>query len=361
MLKPGKSPQAALTARLQHLVDSGRVAGLQVVVINKNSIAYQHAFGVRSQEPPHPLNDSTVLYAASLTKVVAAYTLLRMADAGVIDIDKPVYRYLKQPIGQYEKWRDLAHDTVAFQQITLRMLLAHTSGMPILRYIYGNKLDLIAKPGSRFYYSNEGMNFAGFVAEEHTGQTFDKLARQYTLAPLGMRHTSLVWDTAFDHNYGLGFKEDGSVYGISKRSNARAAGSMVTTASDYARFVLQLMKREGLTKSRYEDMLQPQIPIISRRGFGPERDTLSTEPARLHMAWGLGVGLFQSPQGKAFYHGGHDEANQNFFIAYPDQQLAVVLLSNSANFEPVAGEILKATIGDRYAPLWWFGYFDKNP
>jgi len=351
-----KVSTAFIEKKINHILDTGHVTGLQLVIIENNQIAYQHSFGLKDVAKQAPLNDSTEMYAASLTKPVSAYITLSLVDKGVIDLDKPIHLYLKQPIGSYEKWKDLAADTASFNKITLRMLLSHSSGLPVLRGMYHDKVNLIAKPGEKFYYSNEGMNLLGFVIEEYTGKKLDMLAREFVFDPLNMPHSGMLWQPAFERNYSLAYFEDGKVYGSERRTSTRAAGSMTTTATDYAHFVIQLMQRKGLNADLYAQMLKPQIHITSKKGFGPERDSTTHMYDGIQLAWGLGAGLFQSTVGPAIFHTGHGDANQNYFVAYPDKGIAIVLLSNSANFEHTAKEILKVCIGDSYSPLKWLSY-----
>ena len=345
-----------LQKRLAHLVDSAKLAGLQVAIINQDKIAWTSSFGYKDIENQNRLNDSTVMYAASLTKPVCAYIFLRLVDRGIFNLDKPVQAYLKKPVGEYEKWKDLAADTASFNQITPRMLLCHSSGLPVLRFLYNNKVNLIAKPGEKFYYSNEGINLLGVMIEEYVGKPLEVIAREEVFGPLQMPYTSMVWEKAFENNFSFAYFKDGKKYGSERRQSSRAAGSMTTTATDYAAFMINLMKQKGLSKTSFKQMLSLQIPVTSKRGFGPLKDSLTTENDAIKLAWGLGIGLFQSPYGKGFFHTGHGEANQNYAVAFPEKGIAVVLLSNSENFESISALIAKACIGDSYSPFKWLGH-----
>ncbi|MEE1945835.1 serine hydrolase domain-containing protein [Pedobacter sp. KR3-3] len=348
----------ALQKRLAYLVDSAKLAGLQVAIVNHNKIVWASSFGYKDVESQKSLNDSTVMYAASLTKPVSAYVFLRLADRGIFNLDKPIHFYLKKPIGEYEKWKDLAEDTTSFNRITPRMLLAHSAGLPVLRQLYGNKTSLIAKPGEKFYYSNEGLNLLGFMIEEYTGKPLEVIAREEVFGPLQMSRTSMVWEKPFESNFSYAYFKDGKKYGSERRQSSRAAGSMSTTATDYARFMLNLMTQKGLKQASFKQMLSPQIAVSSQRGFGALKDSLTHENDAIKLAWGLGVGLFQSPYGQAFFHTGHGEANQNYAVAFPDKGIAVILFSNSENFESVGPQIVQACIGDSYSPFRWLGYLD---
>lgn len=345
-----------LTKRLNHLLDSAKVTGLQVVIINNKRPAWSKSFGFKDVENQMSLNDSTVMYAASLTKAVFGYLFMRLVDQGILDLDKPICDYLKLPISQYPKWKQLGEDTASFNRITPRMILSHSSGMPVLRSVYEGKLRLIANPGEKFYYSNEGMNFLGFVVEEYTGKSLRELTNDQVFGPLQMNHTSMVWEPSFEKNFSYAYFKDGKKYGSERRESTRAAGSMTTTATDYAKFVTNLMNRKGLSKKAYDQMLSAQILVKSKRGFGPLKDTLTTDNDRIQLAWGIGIGLFKSADGPAFFHTGRGDANVNYMVAYPGKGIAVVLLSNSENYERVYAEILEACIGDKSSPLAWLGH-----
>jgi CubicO group peptidase (beta-lactamase class C family) len=355
----GKTKSAIfITQQLNHIVDNARITGLQVAIINDNQTVWTKSFGLKDTEKQLKLDDNTEMYAASLTKVVSAYLFLRLVDKGTFNLDTPVKRYLKMPIGSYPKWKDLADDTVAFSQITPRMLLSHSSGMPVLRAIYNNSVKLIARPGEKFYYSNEGMNLLGFMIEEYTGRRMEVLAREEIFGPLQMTHTSMIWETAFEKNFSSAYFKDGKKYGSERRETSKAAGSMTTTAADYAKFVINLMNRKGLSEKLYDQMLSPQIRVRSKRGFGPLKDSLTIDNDPITLSWGLGTGLFKTPYGPAFFHSGHGDANQNYFVAFPAKGIAVVLMSNSENFEHASYLILNACIGDQDSPLLWLGHRD---
>jgi len=344
-----------LTARLTWVVDSAQVTGLSVLVLDRRRVAYEQYFGTKDRRTGEPLDPETVSYAASLTKPVTAYLFLRLVDRGIMALDTPVYRYLKRPIAAYEKWQDLAQDP-AFRRITARMLLSHSSGLPILRELYAPRLATIAPPGTRFFYSNEGFNLLGLVLEERTGLALQPLAERELFGPLRMAHTSFVWQPRFAANRAVAHDQAGEVLGYQQRLSARGAGSLVTTPRDYATFLGHVLARKGLSRRLYRQVFAPQMAITSPRGWGPRRDSTARLPDPQRKAWGLGWGLFTSHYGRAFWHGGHADGWQNFCVAYPRKKLALILLSNSDNFEPVADQVLRACLGDADAPLEWSGF-----
>lgn len=347
-----------LTPEIQQIVENAKITGLAVVIINDNQIVYQNSFGAADKSTNRKNNQDTVFYAASFTKPLFAYAFLQLVEKKVFDLDKPVYTYLKKPIGEYEKWKDLAGEK-DFRRVTARMILSHSSGLPILRQLYNDKLSIIAQPTTRFYYSNEAINLLGFVVEEHTNRKLEDIVRETVFEPLGMKRSGMIWRASFDDNFAFGYDKNEKLVGAQKRTSSRAAGSMVTTARDYAQFVLAMLKQEGLSKKSFKQMLTAQIAVESERGFGPLRDRFNDQFKNIKLSWGLGWGLFESKDGPAFFHSGHTDGWQNYSVVYPKKKIAVILMSNSDNFESVADRILNLAIKDTASPLEWYGYFDK--
>ncbi len=345
-----------LDAVIGQTMVKARITGLSVVVINDAKIKYAKTSGVKNRQGGDKFTPESILYAASFTKPLFAYAFLKMVERGMFDLDKPLHVYLKKPIADYPKWADLAEHK-EFERITARMILSHSSGLPILRQLYGGRLTLISEPGKRFYYSNEAINFLGFVVEEYTGHDLESVIEEFVFKPLHMNKSGMIWNKEFEKDYAVGHDTFEKVIGAEKRTSARAAGSMVTTASDYAKFVLAILKSEGLSNSTFREMLTPQIRVTSERGFGPLRDKFNPENnSSIGLAWGLGWGLFTNASGKAFFHSGHSEGWQNFCVGFPKQKLAVILMSNSDNFEIAAEKLLTASIGRTELPLGWLGF-----
>jgi CubicO group peptidase (beta-lactamase class C family) len=350
---------------IQQAIEKANVAGLSVAIINDGRIAYTHAFGYRDKAAAIPFDTQTVTGAASLSKTVFAYLVMLLAEEGVIDLDKPLWEYLPKPLPDYPAYADLAGDE-RYKQITARMVLSHSTGFPNWRWLEPDgRLKFLFAPGSRYCYSGEGIALLQMIVEQVTGRDLETLAREKVFAPLGMTHTSYVWQRAFEGKVA----EPHDVFGrtqrlaqfLRRRSRADAAGSMVTTAEDYASLLAAIMNASGQRKATMDEMLRPQIAISSEQMFGPGAWVDTNRTRGIGLAWGLGWGRFESAPGRAFFHTGHDAGYQNYTVTYPDKGIGIVLLSNSDNFESVAAEILRATIGDVFTPFDWLGYFAFAP
>ena len=341
-----------LTITIQSIVDTGRIAGLSVAIIQDNQMIYNNSFGFKNLEKQEKMDTNTVIYAGSFTKPFFSTLFLQLVDKGILELDKPIVQYVKKPIEIYPKWQTLAHEK-DLNKITARMILSHSSGMPIMRYIYGDSLYLIAKPGEKFYYSNEGFNFLGFVVEEWTDKKLDDWAKELIFEPLGMHHSGLVWHPEFKANHATGHDPEGKVLGVQVKENAKGAGSLVTTTSDYGKFLTALFQKQLLSKTLSNEMLKPQIKVTSYRGFGPLRDSISNRFSAMNLSWSLGMKCFDTPHGKAYAHGCHLDGWQSYWVVYPQKNTMLILMSNSDNMEKNVYDLLEKTIGDVYSPMEW--------
>ncbi|MDB4911352.1 MAG: serine hydrolase, partial [Gemmatimonadetes bacterium] len=299
----------ALESIVETAMTRARVPALALAVINDGKIAYMAGFGYRDVERRLPLTDTTVMYAASLTKAMFAHLAMQLADDGTIALDTPIASYLPKPLPSYEKYADLSGDA-RWKRITPRMLLSHTSGLPNWRFVNADgKLDLKFDPGAQYSYSGEGINLLQFIIEQRTGKDVGDLMRARVFERFGMLHTSMTWQPSLQSELAFGYDSAGQSVGHNKRASARAAGSADTDLADMARFIQGVLRGDGLSDSSRRAMLAPQIRIRTLHEFPtPSFDTTSRDDA-IGLSYGLGWGLFDSPHGLAFFKEGHDDVS----------------------------------------------------
>lgn len=352
---------AEFEASVSGALEKAGVAGLSCAVINDSAIVYLKAFGRRDASAGTLNDEETNFAAASFSKTVFAYLVMLLAEDGIVDLDAPVQAYLGGPLHEHPAYADLEGDELA-GRITARVVLAHTTGFPNWRFLTEDgRLSIMFDPGSRFSYSGEGFGLLQKVVESVTGQGLEELARTRVFAPLGMERTSYVWQEMYEPNFAAPHDEFMRPRRVNRRREADAAGSMQTTAADYARFLVAIMNAGALGKASVEAMLEPQILIQSERMFGAGAQNDTGEYADIRLAWSLGWGRFDSEHGRAFFHTGHDFGFQNYTVTYLDKGVGIVLLSNSDNFESVAREIVEAALGDDRSPFDWLGYPRFDP
>jgi len=369
-LLDGRSvPAAELQAFIERTIEKADAAGLSCAIINDGWVVYRKAFGDRNNSTGARNDEETVFAAASFSKPVFAYLVMLLAEEGVIDLDKPLYEYLAGPLYEYPTYADLESDE-RYKLITARTVLSHSTGFPNLRFLEPDgRLKFLFSPGERHSYSGEGISMLQMVIEEMTGQDLETLAQAKIFQPLGMTHSSYVWQAAYEGHTACPHDEFGRPRGLSiqqlqqlQGNKPVAGGSMATTAGDYARFIsLGILNVEGKRKSTVDEMLRPQIAIHYKNMFGPGAWQETDQYQDIRLAWGLGWGRFDTPYGRAFFHTGHGFGWQNYTVTYADKGIGIVLLGNSDNTESVIHEILEAAIGDVYTPCVWLGYEPFDP
>jgi hypothetical protein len=114
-------------------------------------------------------------------------------------------------------------------------------------------------------------------------------------------------------------------------------------------------------QKRYEQMIAPQIRIKSVQQFGPNAFVDTDENDSIQLSYGLGVGLYETPYGKAFFKEGHLEGWQHYAVGFPRQGTALILMSNSDNAEGTFKYLIELCLANPYTPWYWEHYipFDK--
>ena len=348
---------ADIDRTVQTLMDSARVPGLAVALLENNKVRYLRTYGYRNLATQAPLEAQTAMYGASLSKAVFAYLVMQLVQEKRLDLDRPLAKYLPRPLPEYDAYRDLAGDA-RWPKLTARMALAHTTGLPNWRWIAPDKkLRFQFEPGARYGYSGEGLQLLQLVVETITGQTLVQLSEARVFGPLHMGRTSYVWQPAFEANYALGYDEQGQPLEKRRRSKAGAAGSLETTPADYAAFLAAVMQGQGLTPAVKREMTRRQVAIPFRAQFGPLATVAAPDSNRaIRLGYGLGWGTFESPYGPAYFKEGHDDGWENHSVVFADRRVGLLLLGNSSNADKIFKALLERLLGDRATPWQWENY-----
>src|SRR5215467_468183 len=138
-------PVARLETEVPRLMREADIPGMSITLIRGGKIAWHGNFGVKNAKSAQPIDDDTVFEAASLSKPVFAYAVLKLVEQGKLGLDVPLTSYLPKPY--------IADDRL--KEITARFVLSHRTGFPNWRG-EGNPLTIHFTPGERFSYSGEG-------------------------------------------------------------------------------------------------------------------------------------------------------------------------------------------------------------
>jgi CubicO group peptidase (beta-lactamase class C family) len=351
------SPSQIDTA-VARLMGATHVTGVGIAVWNEGKVVYLKTYGQRNTEKHLPLTPDSVMTAASLSKPAFGTMVMQLVHEHVIQLDKPVYEYLPKPLPAYPGYKDLTDDP-RYKQITMRMLLDHTSGFPNWRrFTDDKKLRIYFSPGTRFAYSGEGIALAQMVVETVTKKSVTALMNEHIFEPLGMARTSMIWEERFDGDYADGYDEQGKFLGPERRRESDAAGSMQTTLHDYARFVQAVLSGAIHDEQERKLMLSPQIEITSKHEF-PSLSTETTKENRaIRLSYGLGWGFYRTQYGEAFFKEGHDDAGgwRHYVVCFDQPKVGMLIMTNSANGEDIYSGLLEQVLGDTFTPLEWEGF-----
>lgn len=292
--------------------------GLSIAVINDGQIVYHRTLGVKHAETREPVSDQTLFEAASVTKSVFAYFVMRTVEMGLLNLDMPLHEYLPN--------YDLDHDD-RYKQITARMVLSHQTGMPNWRFENkGQYLNLRFDPGSGFSYSGEGYEYLANVIAHLQGGTrkeLDNLFNEVVFDFLKMENASFVWDESMKVH-----KAHGHNGGV---ANTRyepvlpwVAGGIHTEAVSFGKFIVALMEEKGLSEASVRELLKNQVTIPRIHLFA---DRFGLD------AWGLGFGIEDTPYGRAYSHGGNNGDFQSHFEFFKEKKIGYVFFTNCAQGE----------------------------
>ncbi len=349
-----------IDATVTRLMRAAKVTGVGLAILNDRKIVYLKSYGFRDKEKALPLTPDSVMSGASLTKVAFADMVMQLVQEHRLELDKPVYQYFPKPLPEYPEYKDLAGDD-RYKKITSRMLLSHTSGFPNWRWLTDDKkLTIYFEPGSRFAYSGEGLALLQLAVEAVMNKPLGDLMRERVFQPMGMDRTSMVWEQTFEDNYANGYDEEERSLGPQRQKRAVAAGSMLTTPRDFARFIQGVMNGAGLRTETRETMLSPQIQILSKHEFPPLSAETTDENKSIRLSYGLGWGLYWTPHGKAFFKEGHDDGWRNYTVCFDNAKTGILIMTNSSNGEGIYKELLETLLKNSYTPIEWEGFTPYN-
>src|SRR5581483_5502592 len=339
VIKGRPDPGMSLADQMSRL----HVPGVSIAVIHDKRIEWSKGYGVARLGGP-PVSASTLFGAASMSKPVTAMAVLRLVQEGKIDLDADVNTYLKS-------WKIPANEYTKDHPVTVRELLSHTSGIgthngmiydpdkgvPSILEILDGKPPATTppvrvewEPGKKYAYANGGYLILELLITDLTGKSFAEAMRELVLAPIGMDHSTFqaplspakaaTAATAYDEGGASGTAPSHFV-----EPNA-AAGGLWTTATDYAKFVIELEKEYAGESHRVLDQKMAMMMVTA--GMGPSES----------IRWGLGVRV--GPPHIYFEHGG-SAVYQSDMVGYPAGD-GVVVLTNGGGGGSLSDQIVRS-------------------
>lgn len=322
------------------LMKKGGVPGMSIALIRGGSTTWVHGFGVKDTKTGEPVTTETVFEAASLSKPLFTYGVLKLVDQGKLGLDVPLTTYLTKPYTDGGE---------GLGKITARIVLSHRTGFPNWRGSDG-LLPIYFTPGERFSYSGEGYIYLQRVVEQITGKPLNEYMTEAIFKPLGMTGSSYIWRPNFDSLTATGYDAKGVPNDLWKPKEAGAASTLNTTARDYALFVDAILNGKGLSPSTLHEMETPQIALDPNCRICIKQE--SKELSK-NLFWGLGWGIQRTDGSIALWHWGDNGVFKAFVMADPAAKSGVVMFANGENALDIAKPIIDTAMDtDSLAFAW---------
>ena len=206
-------PPKTIVRAVQPFVDSNTLAGAVMLVESRDKVLSLEAEGWLDIARRKPMRTDALFWIASQSKSMTAAALMMLVDEGRVNLDDPVEKYLPEFKGQMlavEQDADHVLLRKPVHPITVREILSHTSGLPFSSPMEQPTLDglplrdavrsyamvpLQFPPGTKYQYSNAGINTAGRIIEVVSGTPYEQFMEERLFKPLGMKDTTF-WPSA---------------------------------------------------------------------------------------------------------------------------------------------------------------------
>lgn len=327
---PDKDLIAELQQSIPQLMQEFSVPGLSVALIKDAKISFSRGFGVRSVDTKELVNTETIFEAASLSKPVFAYAALKLCDRGLLKLDEPLSNYLPEPY---------IADDPRIKLVTMRHVLTHTPGFPNWRR--NANLNFIHNPGEKFSYSGEGFVYLQAVVEQITKQPLQEYIKREIFEPFAMPASDYIWREAYNSVTAFGHDPQGKASEKMKPARANAAASLHATATEYAKFIVEIIRQNAqnpshLSKKIKDEMLKPQVKV---------NDSL---------AWGLGWGIQQPKTEESYFHWGNNNNRfKNFVVFSEAKKIGLIVFTNSGNGLKLCKKLVPKAIGGEHPAFSW--------
>jgi len=338
---------AQLDALIPRLLQKHGVVGASIALVHDGELVWAQGYGLADKANGIPVTPDTVFQAASISKSVSAWGVMRLVEEGKLDLDAPVEGYLT-------RWH-LPPSEFDHQGVTIRRLLSHSAGLSLHGYpgfepdqplpsleeslsgmtAGAGNVRVVQEPGS-FAYSGGGYTLLQLVVEEVTGEAFAAYMQREVLEPLGMAHSRFGWAEDFQATAATAYDIRGHLL-PRYRFTAQAAAGLYTTAPDLARFVAA-----GLPGPQGEPAGRGVLaPETLAEVFSPAVETSGLFRLLDAEAYGLGYSVETLPNGtRIVSHGGSNRGWRAQFAALPQQGEGIVVLTNSDRGSEVITDLL---------------------
>lgn len=327
---------SVIQTALDNAVNTEEMTGIQLYVRNGTNGMWFGASGTETFDRTTAISTNHTFRIASITKFYTAVLILRMTEDGVFSLDDTV-----------SEWYDGFPQA---ENITLRMLLQHTAGVPeILRNMGAllktafhphrewsrfELMDMLAgmgsdfTPGERYEYSNGGFMLLGWIAEKATGKSVAELLDQYLFVPLGLSNTYFAPEQMPSSGLLEGY--DRSLMPYPNRHNADfvnwsslayTSGAMISRCDDMITFIDAVFGGAILSPASVAELTNF---MDINDDSTPERD-----------GYGLGTMRYTTDYGVLIGHEGMFIGFHGLLLYLPEKDISIAMMGNTSTYDVV--------------------------
>jgi CubicO group peptidase (beta-lactamase class C family) len=334
----------ALEERMPALLATNHVPGAVVSYITNGAVAWTKAFGVADLRRGTPMRPDMVFNLGSLGKVLTAWGVMRLLEAGRLDLNVSANRYLKRWQIRSQRWNPDA--------VTIRRLLSHTAGLTLpglSDYPEGARLPSLVEvlegknqddgpviigrePGSTNVYSGGGFVVLQTLIEDVTGEPFAEFMRREIATPLGLSSLEWVWTAELERHAPTpyGWRQEKIGY---RQLASQAVGSEICSVADYARFLAATVSGPG-GEPVGRGVLKPETVAAMLKVQPNSEDR------------GLGYRVVTAGGEHFLEHGGHNPGWRAKFLFDVERRNEFVVANNSSS-----GITLNDAVGDLWGAI----------
>ena len=304
---------------LPPLMEANSVPGAAVALIHDGEVVWSKGYGAANLDSGEAVTPDTPFGVASISKALTAWEIMRLVEAGEIDLDAPANQYLTS-------WQIPALGRNDPNGATIRRILSHTAGLSVDGYrgyepgdtlptlpefldgaAGADPVQMMVSAGRRMMYSGGGYTALQLMIEDMTGKPFADVMDEDLLTPLGMENSSFVWtpELGAATDYGRGNEVEPHVVHMDQ-----AAGGLYASVNDLARFFTAGMTDEWLTPESVALMQSAAEATDDSYGFGYFVEALPDG--------GIGV-----------WHDGIAAGGRSLFVLVPEQGEGLIIMTNA--------------------------------
>jgi D-alanyl-D-alanine carboxypeptidase len=328
-----QAPRADVDAYVQEMVKEHKLPALSLAVMENGQLVYAKSYGYANLESALPARPEHRFEIGSITKSFVALGVMLLVEEGKINLDARADTYLG-PLPP------------ALAPITVRQLLAHTSGLQENPDAAGTKaiearttpiteaealelikpMPLLFTPGSRWSYSNIGYDMLGFIISKVSGKFYGDFLQERVFAPLQMTETRLIKPYASTAGMVVGYQRAATGVRPFVRSDvwrswaSQGAGSIESTTLDMVKYNAELRQGTLLSPQGYAQLWTANALVQARKD--------PNNPMDSDIHYGLGWMLSNVNGHPKVYHSGGMPAFTTDFIRYTDDGVSVIVLTN---------------------------------